>query len=177
MLAVFDNTVAKCPDALQSPHSAPSSSALKDGFLANHFASQHPGSVTVNLGTSGLISHSVEKQNPFLPRYFFPFKIVTHVFVLVSLVDFWDWSGLVRLRFVHVLVLALWDFRLKKFGTSFSARLCYGLWCLEKFSTFIDFLVDPVIHLFIVWKLFCVLFWSCNLDLLLGLIVLTPLRM
>jgi hypothetical protein len=90
MLAVFDNTVAKCPDALQSPHSAPASSALKDGFLANHFASQHPGSVTVNLGTSGLISHSVEKQNPFLPRYFFPFKIVTHVFVLVSLVDFWD---------------------------------------------------------------------------------------
>jgi hypothetical protein len=75
MLAVFDNTVAKCPDALQSPHSAPSSSALKDGFLANHFASLHPGSVTVNLGTSGLISHSVEKQNPFLPRYFSPLKL------------------------------------------------------------------------------------------------------
>jgi len=73
MLAVFDKTVAKCPDALQSPHSAPAASVLKDGFLANHLASLHPGSVTVNLGTSGLIAYSLDKQNPLLPRYFFLF--------------------------------------------------------------------------------------------------------
>ncbi|KAJ6890578.1 stem-specific protein TSJT1-like [Populus alba x Populus x berolinensis] len=79
MLAVFDKTVAKCPDALQSPHSAPAASVLKDGFLANHFGSLHPGSVTVNLGTSGLIAYSLDKQNPLLPRLF---AVVDDIFCL-----------------------------------------------------------------------------------------------
>ncbi|KAF9673764.1 hypothetical protein SADUNF_Sadunf10G0057900 [Salix dunnii] len=79
MLAVFDKTVAKCPDALQSPHSAPATSVLKDGFLANHLASLHPGSVTVNLGTSGLIAYSLDKQNPLLPRLF---AVVDDIFCL-----------------------------------------------------------------------------------------------
>jgi hypothetical protein len=67
MLAVFEKSVAKSPEALTSPHSD-SVSALKDGFLAQHFVSVHPGSVTVNLGSSGLIAYSLDKQNPFLPR-------------------------------------------------------------------------------------------------------------
>ncbi|KAB5537887.1 hypothetical protein DKX38_015420 [Salix brachista] len=79
MLAVFDKTVAKCPDALQSPHSAPATSVLKDGFLANHLASLHPGSVTVNLGTSGLIAYSLDNQNPLLPRLF---AVVDDIFCL-----------------------------------------------------------------------------------------------
>lgn len=69
MLAIFYKTIAKCPEALQSPHSG-SKSALKDGFLAKHFASVHPASVTVNLGSAGVIAYSLDKQNPLLPRYF-----------------------------------------------------------------------------------------------------------
>ncbi|CAK7327133.1 unnamed protein product [Dovyalis caffra] len=79
MLAVFDKTVAKCPDALQSPHSTPSDSALKDDLLANHFALLHPGSVTVNLGSSGRIAYSLDKQNPLLPRLF---AVVDDIFCL-----------------------------------------------------------------------------------------------
>ncbi|XP_065863232.1 stem-specific protein TSJT1 [Euphorbia lathyris] len=78
MLAVFDKSIAKCPEALQSPHSGPSS-ALKDGFLANHFGSIHPGSVTVNLASSGLLSYSLNKQNPLLPRLF---AVVDDIFCL-----------------------------------------------------------------------------------------------
>lgn len=68
MLAVFDKSVAKSPEALQSPKSE-SVSTLKDGFLANHFGSLHPGSVTVNLASSGLIAYSLQNKNPLLPRY------------------------------------------------------------------------------------------------------------
>lgn len=68
MLAVFDKSVAKSPEALQSPQSE-SVSTLKDGFLANHFGSLHPGSVTVNLASSGLIAYSLQNKNPLLPRY------------------------------------------------------------------------------------------------------------
>lgn len=68
MLAVFDKSVAKSPEALQSPQSG-SVSTLKDGFLANHFGSLHPGSVTVNLASSGLIAYSLQNKNPLLPRY------------------------------------------------------------------------------------------------------------
>lgn len=68
MLAVFDKSVAKSPEALQSPNSD-SVSALKDGLLSGHFTSIHPGSVTVNLGSSGFMVYSLEKQNPLLPRY------------------------------------------------------------------------------------------------------------
>lgn len=69
MLAVFDKSVAKSPDALQSPESD-SVYALKDGILAHHFSSVYPGSVIVNLGSAGLLAYSVEKQNPLLPRYY-----------------------------------------------------------------------------------------------------------
>ncbi|KAJ7954830.1 stem-specific protein TSJT1-like [Quillaja saponaria] len=78
MLAVFEKSVAKYPEGLQSPHSG-SVSALKDGFLAQHFTSVHPGSVTVNLGSSGLISYSLAKQNPLLPRLF---AVVDDIFCL-----------------------------------------------------------------------------------------------
>ncbi|WCJ23867.1 aluminum induced protein with YGL and LRDR motifs [Euphorbia peplus] len=79
MLAVFEKSVAKCPEALQSPHSGGASSALKDGCLANHFGSIHPGSVTVNFGSSGLLSYSPHKQNPLLPRLF---AVVDDIFCL-----------------------------------------------------------------------------------------------
>ena len=68
MLAVFDKSVAKSPDALNAPDHSEAVSALKNGFLANHFTSVHPGSVTVNLGSSGVMAYSFEKQNPLLPR-------------------------------------------------------------------------------------------------------------
>ncbi|XWS53911.1 hypothetical protein CRYUN_Cryun10bG0041100 [Craigia yunnanensis] len=70
MLAVFDKSVAKSPDALNAPDHSLVVSALKNGFLANHFASVHPGSVIVNLGSSGIMAYSLEKQNPLLPRLF-----------------------------------------------------------------------------------------------------------
>lgn len=71
MLAVFEKSIAKSPEALQSPHSSASESvsALKDGYLANHFSSLHPASVTINLGSAGLLAYSVDKLNPLLPRF------------------------------------------------------------------------------------------------------------
>ncbi|KAA8548689.1 hypothetical protein F0562_000373 [Nyssa sinensis] len=78
MLAVFDKSVAKSPEALQSPHSD-SVCALKDGFLAKHFSSVHPASVTINLGVAGLMAYSIDKQNPFLPRLF---AVVDDIFCL-----------------------------------------------------------------------------------------------
>ncbi|ESQ47573.1 hypothetical protein EUTSA_v10021396mg [Eutrema salsugineum] len=69
MLAIFDKNVAKSPEALQSQEGG-SACALKDGFLSNHFASIYPGAVTINLGSSGLIGCSLDKQNPLLPRLF-----------------------------------------------------------------------------------------------------------
>ncbi|XP_010522516.1 PREDICTED: stem-specific protein TSJT1-like [Tarenaya hassleriana] len=79
MLAVFEKTVAKCPEELQSPHSAEPVCALKDGFLASHFDSVHPNSVTVNLGSSGIFVYSLAKQNPLLPRLF---AVVDDIFCL-----------------------------------------------------------------------------------------------
>lgn len=78
MLAVLDKSVAKCPKALQSPHSD-SISALRDGFLTQHFSSLHPGSVIVNLGSSGLMAYTMDKQNPLLPRLF---AVVDDIFCL-----------------------------------------------------------------------------------------------
>ncbi|GAB4843318.1 hypothetical protein Ancab_013284 [Ancistrocladus abbreviatus] len=70
MLAVFEKSVAKCPEALQSPNSD-SAFALKDGSLAKHFSTLHPDSVTINLGAaSGFIAYSSDRQNPLLPRLF-----------------------------------------------------------------------------------------------------------
>ena len=67
MLAVFDKSVAKCPEGLQSPNPE-SVFALKDGVLAQHFSSVNPDSVTINLAQSGFISYSSLNQNPVLPR-------------------------------------------------------------------------------------------------------------
>lgn len=78
MLAVFEKSVAKGPEALQSPHSG-AAPALKDGALGQHFASAHPGAVTVNLGPSGLLAYSLERQNPLLPRLF---AVVDDIFCL-----------------------------------------------------------------------------------------------
>ncbi|PPS06363.1 hypothetical protein GOBAR_AA14306 [Gossypium barbadense] len=68
MLAVFDKSVAKSPDGLTVADQPQALSALKDGFLANHFGSVHPGSVTINLGSSGVMAYSREKQNPTSPQ-------------------------------------------------------------------------------------------------------------
>lgn len=67
MLAIFDKSVAKSPEGLQTPESN-SVSALKDGFLPQHFSSVYPGSVTVNLGPSGALAYSLNQQNFLLPR-------------------------------------------------------------------------------------------------------------
>ncbi|XVF63041.1 hypothetical protein PTKIN_Ptkin09bG0056800 [Pterospermum kingtungense] len=79
MLAVFEKSVAKSPDALNAPDHSEAVSALKNAFLATHFASVHPGSVTVNLGSSGVMAYSLEKQNPLLPRIF---AVVDDIFCL-----------------------------------------------------------------------------------------------
>ncbi|EXC16753.1 hypothetical protein L484_013333 [Morus notabilis] len=81
MLAVFDKSVAQSPDGLQSPHSSESVSALKDDSLARHFSSLHPSSVVVNLGSSGFVAYSLEKQNPLLPRLF---AVVDDIFCLFN---------------------------------------------------------------------------------------------
>ncbi|KAK4800002.1 hypothetical protein SAY86_025367 [Trapa natans] len=78
MLAVFDRSVAKAPDALQSPHSQ-AVSTLKEAYLSDHFTGVHPGSVTVNLGSAGLLAYSMDHQNPLLPRLF---AVVDDIFCL-----------------------------------------------------------------------------------------------
>lgn len=86
MLAVFDKSVAKSPEGLQSPQSS-SVSAIKDGFLAKHFTSVYPSSVTLNLVPSALLAYSIDKHNPLLPRY----SNILHVtgsFVVVHIVSF-----------------------------------------------------------------------------------------
>lgn len=80
MLAVFDKSVAQSPDALQSPHSE-SVSAVKDGFLARHFTSVHPSAVTINLGSSGFMAYSLDRQNPLLPRLF---AVVDDIFCMFN---------------------------------------------------------------------------------------------
>ncbi|XP_047950652.1 stem-specific protein TSJT1 [Salvia hispanica] len=70
MLAVFNKSVAKSPDALQQTPENGAVSALKDGFLAAHFSSTHPGSFLINLASSGVIAYSSARQNPLLPRLF-----------------------------------------------------------------------------------------------------------
>ncbi|KAJ4956219.1 hypothetical protein NE237_013002 [Protea cynaroides] len=78
MLAVFNKSFAKSPEGLESPDSE-SISALKDGCLAQHFSSIHPASVTINLGSDGLVAFTSDKQNPFLPRLF---AVVDNIFCL-----------------------------------------------------------------------------------------------
>lgn len=83
MLAVFDKSVAKSPEGLQSPQSN-SVSALKDGFLAQHFSSEFPGSVTVNLGSSGVLAYSLNQQNFLLPRFTNPFLFSFMFFIILD---------------------------------------------------------------------------------------------
>ena len=102
MLAVFHKSIAEAPEGLRTPDSA-SLPTLKDGFLPQFFASLHPSAVTVNLGSSGAISYSVDKQNPLLPRY----NVYTFFFVIFS------WSGLAHsfwlVRFVLYWICCLSD--------------------------------------------------------------------
>lgn len=97
MLAVFEKSVAKGPDALQTPNSE-SVSALKDGFLAGRFSSEYPGSVTINLGSAGFMAYTSDKQNPLIPRFFlflllsgfFLFRVVAFdlmIFLISSFLD------------------------------------------------------------------------------------------
>ncbi|XP_043695848.1 stem-specific protein TSJT1-like [Telopea speciosissima] len=69
MLAVFDKSIGKSPEGLQSSVTD-SVSALKDGLLAQHFSSIHPDSVSINLGPSGFMAFTSDKQNPLLLRLF-----------------------------------------------------------------------------------------------------------
>ncbi|KAL3507820.1 hypothetical protein ACH5RR_033202 [Cinchona calisaya] len=79
MLAVFEKSVSKSPEALQTPNSK-SVSALKDALLAQYFSSLHPSSsVIINLDSSGFMAYSSDKQNPFLPRLF---AVVDDIFCL-----------------------------------------------------------------------------------------------
>ncbi|KAK9070549.1 hypothetical protein SSX86_010951 [Deinandra increscens subsp. villosa] len=79
MLAVFDNTVAKIPEGLQTPQQESINALLKDGALSRHFTSLHPSAVTINLADSGLISYAIDRQNPLLPRLF---AVVDDIFCL-----------------------------------------------------------------------------------------------
>lgn len=80
MLAIFDKSVAKSPEGLQSPQSnSVSVSSLKDGFLSQHFASLHPSSATLNLSSSALLAYSLDKNNPLLSRLF---AVVDDIFCL-----------------------------------------------------------------------------------------------
>jgi asparagine synthetase B (glutamine-hydrolysing) len=79
MLAVLHKSVAKSPEALLQTPQTGSVPALKDGFLANRFSSAHPGSVVVNLASSGFVAYSSDGQNPLLPRIF---AVVDDIFCL-----------------------------------------------------------------------------------------------
>lgn len=76
MLAVFDKSVAQSPEGLRA---ADDSSGAGGPTLAEHFSSTNPGAVTVNLGTTGFLSYSGERQNSLLPRLF---AVVDDIFCL-----------------------------------------------------------------------------------------------
>ncbi|KAL3812560.1 hypothetical protein ACJIZ3_013828 [Penstemon smallii] len=68
------------PDALlQNPQKTESVSALKDGILATHFSSVYPGSVVINLSSSGFMAYSSQTKNPSFPRLF---AVVDDIFCL-----------------------------------------------------------------------------------------------
>ncbi|MCL7033168.1 hypothetical protein MKW94_004662 [Papaver nudicaule] len=79
MLAVFDKSVAKCPEGLTSPNLDSSISALSNGDLTQHFCSLDPNTVTINLGIAGSIAYSPNKQNSLVPRLF---GVVSDIFCL-----------------------------------------------------------------------------------------------
>ncbi|XP_042061767.1 stem-specific protein TSJT1-like [Salvia splendens] len=79
MLAVFDKSVAKSPDALAQNAQNESLPALEDKFLATYFSSVHPGSVVINLASAGFMAYSSDRQTPLLPRLF---AVVDGIFCL-----------------------------------------------------------------------------------------------
>jgi len=71
MLAVFDPTVAKCPEGLRSPPVAGAAAAAGGagaGALMKGFSDSHDGAVTVSLGPSSALAYSAANQNPLVPR-------------------------------------------------------------------------------------------------------------
>jgi hypothetical protein len=70
MLAVFDPTVAKCPEGLRSPPVAGAAAAAAGGVgaLMKGFSAAHDGAVTVSLGPSGALAYSAANQSPLVPR-------------------------------------------------------------------------------------------------------------
>ncbi|CAN6292469.1 unnamed protein product [Urochloa humidicola] len=72
MLAIFDPTVAKCPEGLRSPPVAGAAAAAAGGAgaLMKGFSASHDGAVTVSLGPSGALAYSAANQSPLVPRLF-----------------------------------------------------------------------------------------------------------
>lgn len=71
MLAVFHHSIAKCPESMKCTNTESTPlSLLKGEPLRQYFASLHPCSVSVNLGSSGFMAYSSHGQNPFLPSLF-----------------------------------------------------------------------------------------------------------
>ena len=66
--APIEKTVANSPDALQSPHSDSPSYALKEGYLASQFVSKNSNSVTLNLGSSGVLAYSLDNTDHLVHR-------------------------------------------------------------------------------------------------------------
>ena len=70
MLAVFDQTVAKCPEGLRSP---PAAGAAAGGggaaALMKGFDAANDAAVTVSLGAAGALAYSSANKNPLVPRY------------------------------------------------------------------------------------------------------------
>ncbi|KAJ1701220.1 hypothetical protein LUZ63_000999 [Rhynchospora breviuscula] len=70
MLAVFDRTVAKCPEGFRRPEVEDGTKGGGPAALLDHFSSVHEGAVTVRLGSAASMGFSSDKQNPFSPRLF-----------------------------------------------------------------------------------------------------------
>jgi hypothetical protein len=70
MLAVFDPTVAKCPEGLRSPPVAGAAAAAGGGAgaLMKGFSAAHDAAVTVSLGPAGALAYSAVNRNLFVPR-------------------------------------------------------------------------------------------------------------
>jgi hypothetical protein len=70
MLAVFDPTVAKCPEGLRSPPVAGAAAAAGGGVgaLMKCFSTAHDAAVTVSLGPAGALAYSAVNRNPLVPR-------------------------------------------------------------------------------------------------------------
>jgi Aluminium induced protein len=69
MLAVFDRTVAKCPEGLRRPEMEEGAKGGSLAALLDQFSSVHEKAVTVRLGSAAFMAFATDKQNPFLPRY------------------------------------------------------------------------------------------------------------